>query len=106
MEIEGELEYEVESILLHREVKPGKMEYYVKWIGYGPEHCTWEPERNMKNSPAILDLYWKQRYVSVEKTMVNKNTPQQLRQTSIGSGMKRKSASLSMEERHTRQRVK
>ena len=62
IEIDGELEWEVEEILLHREVKKGKTkrnEYYVKWTGYGPEHSTWEPERNLQNSPEALELYWK-----------------------------------------------
>jgi Integrase zinc binding domain/RNase H-like domain found in reverse transcriptase/Chromo (CHRromatin Organisation MOdifier) domain len=70
--INGELEYVVEAILLHREkvyrTKTNKRtgehkqdtrtEYYVKWKGYGPEHSTWEPESNLTNCQAHLDLYW------------------------------------------------
>jgi hypothetical protein len=106
VEVEGELEYEVESILLHRESKPGKIEYYVKWVGYGPEHCTWEPERNMKNSPEMLDVYWKQRYVSVaSKQKVNQIT-KPLYESSMGIGMKRQRETSSQKGRHTKTRTK
>jgi hypothetical protein len=66
LEIEGELEFEVEKILLHREKKVGpknkpifKKEYFIKWAGYGPEHCSWEPEAHLKNAPQVLAEYWK-----------------------------------------------
>ena len=61
--VEGEYEYEVERILLHRDRKVGtskKREYYVKWTGFGPEHCTWEQESNLKNAPEALEAYWEQ----------------------------------------------
>ena len=29
-----------------------------KWLGYGPEHNTWEPEVNLKNCPELLTKYW------------------------------------------------
>jgi hypothetical protein len=62
IEIDGELEYEVEKVLLHRERKTNrvvKKEYYLKWLGYGPEHCTWEPEDNLDNAADVIDDYWK-----------------------------------------------
>ena len=55
--MEGELEWEVEEILLHREIKrrkDTKIEYYIKWAGYGPEHSTWDPESNLQNEPKPL----------------------------------------------------
>ena len=61
IEVDGELEFEVEKILLHREKKTNKVvkkEYYIKWLGYGPEHCTWEPESNLNNASDILNDYW------------------------------------------------
>ena len=61
--IGGELEYEVERILMHRDKHPLhkwsiKREFLVKWLGYGPEHNTWEPEANLTNCPELLSEYW------------------------------------------------
>ena len=56
------LEYEVERILDHRAVKRGKrnkFDYLVRWLGYGPEHNTWEPESSLRNSQDLLTEYWK-----------------------------------------------
>jgi len=59
--VEGELEYEVERILMHRELKlkkGTKKEFFIKWSGYGPEHCTWEPEAHLQNAQEALQDYW------------------------------------------------
>ena len=37
VEVKGEAQYEVESLLRHR-AQRGGMRYLVKWTGYGPEH--------------------------------------------------------------------
>lgn len=62
IELEDSLEYEVERILDHREVKRGhnriRKEFLVKWLGYGPEHNTWEPESNLTNCDELLTAYW------------------------------------------------
>jgi hypothetical protein len=49
IEMEGALEYEVESILEHRfwGKKHPKAYYKVAWKGYGIEHNFWEPESNV-----------------------------------------------------------
>jgi RNase H-like domain found in reverse transcriptase/Reverse transcriptase (RNA-dependent DNA polymerase)/Integrase zinc binding domain/Chromo (CHRromatin Organisation MOdifier) domain/Retroviral aspartyl protease/Integrase core domain len=55
-----DLAYHVERILTHRERKYGKTlrkEYLIKWLGYGPEHNTWEPERNLHCADLIKE-YW------------------------------------------------
>ena len=62
--VEGDWEFEVEKILLHREKKRGrgrkpKREYLVKWLGYNPEHNTWEPEANLSNCPELIKKYWR-----------------------------------------------
>lgn len=56
--IEGEWEFEVESILSHRFLRNNKTEFLVKWLGYGPEHNTWEPEANCANCPDKVTEYW------------------------------------------------
>ena len=60
--VDGEPEYEVQSILDHRDVRTARgralrREYLIKWLGYGPEHNTWEPDKNLANCPAILQKY-------------------------------------------------
>jgi hypothetical protein len=61
IEMEGALEYEVESILEHRfwGIKNPKAYYKVAWKGYGIEHDSWEPESNVVNAPKVLADYWK-----------------------------------------------
>jgi hypothetical protein len=60
VEIEDDLEYEVEQVLLHRDVRSGKRsrrEYLVKWLGYGPEHNSWEHVSGMHCDDLIVE-YW------------------------------------------------
>jgi transposase InsO family protein len=59
--IDDELEYEVETVLLHRQIGRGKrarMEFLIKWLGYGVEHNTWEPEAHLENAGEALQDYW------------------------------------------------
>ena len=44
--VEELLEYEVEGILNSRYYR-SKLQYLVKWKGYGFEHNTWEPAENL-----------------------------------------------------------
>ena len=60
--IEGEEEFEVDRILDHQDRRLRKgttREFLVKWTGYGPEHHTWEPEKNMQNCQKIIASYKK-----------------------------------------------
>ena len=52
--INGEEEFEVDSIWDHWKQGRGYL-YLVRWKGYPDK--TWEPERNLKNSPEILEEY-------------------------------------------------
>jgi len=61
--IEGQEEFEVHMMLDHRDrlvsTKGHKREFLVRWLGYGPEHDTWEPEENLQNCQESLGRYWK-----------------------------------------------
>jgi len=90
-QVEGELEYIVERILDHRILKTStrknknenatstarthneKKEFYVKWEGYGMEHCTWEPEAMLDNSQDAIAEYFEQKaQVQVRQTKKRK----------------------------------
>lgn len=51
---EQEEEYEVERILNSRRHR-GRIQYLVRWKGYGPEDDNWEPVSNVKNACAVIN---------------------------------------------------
>ncbi len=56
--VDGELLYEVEAIIAHRDGRGRKgREYLVRWTGYGPVHDSWEPEGSLANAPDALRQY-------------------------------------------------
>ncbi len=63
--LEGEIEYEVETVMDHRvqhkvvKSRPS-FDYLVRWRGFGSDHDTWEPERNLKNASQVVQTYWDQ----------------------------------------------
>jgi hypothetical protein len=67
--IEDELEYEVESVLAHRDVRVRRKrnrartpvlqrQYLIKWKGYDESNNTWEPDRNCSNCQDKIDDYF------------------------------------------------
>lgn len=62
--VNGEEEFFVEEILAHRDIPVGtnkvRTEFLIKWLGYGHEHNTWEPEETAEELEA-LDRYWESR---------------------------------------------
>ncbi|THH18637.1 hypothetical protein EUX98_g8923 [Antrodiella citrinella] len=56
-EVDGDSEYEVESIKGHR-LRRGKYQYLVKWKGYSSSEDTWEPIQHLlPNAATIVTAY-------------------------------------------------
>jgi hypothetical protein len=51
-----EEEYEVEEILDSR-LRRRKLQYLVKWVGYGPEDNSWEPAENVENAAEKVEEF-------------------------------------------------
>jgi hypothetical protein len=67
--IEGELEFEVEAILAHRDVQVRRKrnrsktpvlerQFLIKWLGYDESNNTWEPESNCSHCKDKVDEYF------------------------------------------------
>jgi len=54
--INGEEEYEVETIHAHRG-SPSRQQYLVSWKGYSHAKDTWEPESHLGYACFILQAY-------------------------------------------------
>ena len=56
--LDGDVRYEIEAVLAVRESRHNKKQFLVKWLGYGFEHITWEPEANLTNCTEVLQTFW------------------------------------------------
>ena len=56
--LDGDEQYDIDSVLQVRQSSKRKREFLVKWLGYGPEHNTWEPESNLTNCSEVLQAFW------------------------------------------------
>jgi len=66
-----DIEYEVEAIIGERRLCQ-KKQYKIRWLGYGPEHDSWEPAENVK-AQELIEIYQQSKGgVAVERREVGK----------------------------------
>jgi ribosomal protein L21E len=65
-----QVEYLVEQVLKGRKLRGAKMEYLIRWKGYGPEHDTWEPETHLND---FLKAYIKENPIEIVNNRSHKN---------------------------------
>ncbi|KAK7466306.1 hypothetical protein VKT23_005033 [Stygiomarasmius scandens] len=57
---EDDEEYEIEEILKHRRnmFEDGRIGYFCRWKGYGPDQNSWVDEKDAGNATELIDAYW------------------------------------------------
>jgi len=60
--------YQVEAIVDHRETD-GDIKYKVRWLGYSPQHDTWELASSFDDH-GVIHKYWARRGCATPKTML------------------------------------
>ena len=74
-------EFEVEKIIQRRKVRT-QWQYLVKWRHWGPEHNSWEPEKNLRCSKLLEEFEEEGR-----KTRTQEDMPESIRRGWQGSSM-------------------
>ena len=59
MMVDGDEEFEVDSILLHRNAGRRNLEFLIRWKGYDASFDTWEPQSNLAHAGDVLMEYWR-----------------------------------------------
>lgn len=87
---DSEEEYSVEKIVDKRTVKPGKVEYLLKWKNYGDSENTWEPKENLDCPQLIADFEEK-----LKKSVKKKEEEPGKKKRSANTSLNNSSSSLS-----------
>jgi hypothetical protein len=80
--VDGEVEYEVEEVLDSR-WRYGRIEYLIKWRGFGVEHNSWEPGSHVFSPTLVADFHTRHPEAVTPQGPVRRST--QPRNTAIRS---------------------